>query len=158
MDINQLIATLVGGIMSLIGSLICISISNRHASTTWSKDKKLSVYKLLIQELQSLEINAIYSENALTTQELLLDPQALNLKLENLSNLIKNNLADIYIFAPEGIYKELLKLEKELYEIISNEDNLNFKISTLKESKIFSTVMHAKKICQRLKTDLLKNK
>ena len=155
MDWNQFLSALLGGILTLSGSIITTRLSIKHTNREWIKNKKHSFYKELIQELLAVKFPCLATEEALSNREIILDVEEINLKLETLGEFIENYRADIYIFAPKGIYTDLIKLQSEIYAIISDKEYQRFNIEDIKKSKIFDVIRHAESIAKFLKSDLL---
>ena len=156
MEWTQFLNVLLGGFLALAGSIITTIISIKHSNNEWKKDKKRSVYCQLIQELKTVKIPCLITEEAIYNQQLILDVEELNTKLEKISDFIENHLADIYVFAPPGTYNNLIKLQSKIYTIISNAEYQKIDFKNYKESKIYSVINEAQSISKTLKDDLLK--
>lgn len=157
MDWIQFFSALLGGLLTLAGSIITTLLSNKHSDKKWKKDQKYSVYCELIQELKTVKIPCLVTNEAINNQQLILDVEEINSKLEKLGEFIEENLANIYIFAPKGIYNNLIRLQSEIYSIISNVEYQRVNLTDFKKSKIYTAVLDAQSIAKTLKDDLLKN-
>ena len=156
MDWIQFFSALLGGLLALSGNVIATFVSNKHSDKKWKKNKKDSVCCALIQELKTVKITCLATEEALNNQQIILDVEEINSKLEKLSEFIEKHLADIYVFAPKGTYNNLIRLQSQIYTIISNTEYQKIDLKDFKESKIYSAINEAHSIAKTLKDDLLK--
>ena len=156
MYLVQIFSAILGGLLALLGSVIATFLSIKHSDREWKRSKKHSVCCALIQELKTVKITCLANDEPLNNQQIILDVEEINSKLEKLSEFIEKNLADIYVFAPKGTYNNLIRLQSQIYTIISNTEYQKIDLKDFKESKIYSAINEAQSIAQTLKDDLLK--
>ena len=141
-----LLPTIVGGCIGLLGSFVGIFYQSKHDKRT--KHYELQLYLFEKREPLYLQLagalNAVHvCINGITGT---VNVEELEKQLQNLNQVVEANQDAVAYYLPLEIGNELMKLNAEIYAILSNEDKQEIDLSALKESEIWKVTEHAKKL------------
>lgn len=153
--IVNIICVLIGGVISLCGSLLAQSYQFKKESKRWAADKKLQIFADLIALLDSINMQIIPEIDInLSNIELKIDAGHLKQQLEEIGEYIDNNRGMLFIFLPNRENRALIQLRGKIYSIISNEEKQ--RINSIIDHELMLVIKEAKEIADRLKKDIYK--
>lgn len=155
--INSLFATLLGGILAIIGSVVAQHYQWKKEKSMWLNEKRLDLYADLISLLDSIEIRvqSNYNKN-LSVVELKTEVEYVKTKLAELLQFMECNNGKLLLFLPKGVNTDLVKLSGAIYAITSDEQKQIIDLSNIENSEIYKVVRQAMKISVKLKNELNK--
>ena len=156
LDMVELLCAFIGGMISLVACVVGQIVSRSNFNKAWMREKKYDLYVQLICELKKIKVPIIGTEDYIYSERFALDVDSIKDNFDALGNYLDENSALIYLHLPKGVYKEILKLQNEIYQIISEAAFQTINVQEFKSSKIYDVIMQAHHICNTLREDLLK--
>ena len=150
-DWNSLLCVIVGGIVTLIATVICNEIQNKkmvkiekekekNEIRRWVRDKKEYFYMQLSGLLDNINVE-IDSDTMKPV------PETIYQNIRKLNDWINENRGLISLYLPSDIYSEVVRLQGELFSTYDNEENQDFQ-------NVLQCCAHARKIQFLLRKDL----
>lgn len=150
---EDLLSTIIGGCIGLLGSGIALLYQ-------WKQDKRNKHYEHQLYLFEKREPLYLQLAGALNGVHVCIDGitgnvnvEELENQLHNLNQVIEANQDAFAYYLPLEIGNELLRLNAEIYAILSNEDKQEIDLSSLKESEIWKVTEHAKKLLFKIRKD-----
>ena len=153
--ISNFLATLLGGVLAIIGSIVAQRYQYKKEKSLWLNEKRLDLYADLISLLDSFEIRVQpnYDKN-LSVVELKTEVEYVKTKLVELVQFIENNNGKLLLFLPKGVNTDLVKLRGAIYDITSDEQKQIIDSANIENSEIYKVVKQAMQISTKLKNEL----
>ena len=152
---ETLIGVVLGGVITFLSTFFLQKANLSHTDKILLKERKLELYTNLINELQRINIPIIVESSEVNLEELTIDTDEVNAHFNSFVNYLEENLGAIHLFVENNSRREILKLQSEIFALIDNSNYHTLSLKELKNSAIYKAIMHANKISNQLRHEII---
>lgn len=162
--LSGIIGALVGGLLSLLGSIIVMKYEAKEArerqlsqfaqsDKEWIRENRLKLYMELTEKLENfklyIDLDSISDGNAKIFNDAVLD------NLKELNDYIENRKGYLSLFLPNNLHSEIIGFKAKIYKIVVTPELQEVNLNNPQESELFKIIIDGKKISMNLKKSIV---